>query len=374
MFSLLVALSLFFLYTFHGELIRMVPAGVMSSSSSSRRETTAMSNLSSTISAENPSHVFLEEEDKILDASIAATSLPPCSTSKSILKKKKNLVVINAIGRRAYLPYNVHAIQHHFPHDDEWDCIAFMYVNESHIPDSDQHLTLLRDNLGCTVIRTPEMHWGIFLQFLSPTLVVPQYEYIAILLDDVFLPHHGDHAIHVPQLLHQMKVHNVTSLSPGIVGDHHQILNPRDNIQEYQQCLVQVKFLETYFQLFTSQAWKCYYSMLHYTGFRGFGYDVCFRHVCGGRLAVDYRQVAYHLDLAWDQIPPALIQDLPLLEGPAPRIKAGMYKKPGRDIRRYVRDQLDCPSGWTTHPERVEGLIHCGDGPSYALENQDSHI
>ena len=285
-------------------------------------------------------------------------------------------MVVNAIGRRAYLPYTVHAIQHHFSHDDGWDCIAFMYVNESHIPDSDQHLTLLRDNLGCTVIRTPGMYWGIFLQFLSPTLVVPQYEYIAILLDDVFLPHQGDHAIHVPRLLHQMKVHNVTSLSSGIVGENHALLNPTMHA-EYDDCLVQVQYIETFFQLFTAQAWKCYYSMLHYNGFRGFGYDVCFRHVCGGRLAVDYRQVGYHLDRAMDQIPLEALNGTGLdsSTGRAKRIRQwGMYKDPGQSVVRHVRNKFDCPMKLTSNPQSLQGPIHCGggDGPSEEDDDDDS--
>jgi hypothetical protein len=39
-------------------------------------------------------------------------------------------------------------------------------------------------------------------------------------------------------------------------------------------CIAQVDFIETYLQVFTRDAWKCYYQMLHYTGSRGWMYDL----------------------------------------------------------------------------------------------------
>ena len=187
-------------------------------------------------------------------------------TNSNETDKKKNLVIVNAVGQRSNLPLNVHAMDNHFSQDD-WDCILFMYMNETVIPDDDDNLWKLQQEERCAVIRTPGIPWGVFLQFLPP-LLVNQYEYIAVLLDDIYLPRQGKRPINVPRLLSQMQTHNLSSITPGIVSDNHRVLNPNKH-KDYQDCLVEVKFIETFFQIFTLPAWKCFYNLLHYKGGRG---------------------------------------------------------------------------------------------------------
>ena len=104
-----------------------------------------------------------------------------------------------------------------------------------------------------------------------------------------------------------METHNLTSISPGLLGEAHRVLDPYVKGRD-ATCLVDIKTINTYLQLFTKESWACFYGMLHHTGGRGWCYDACFLHVCGGRLAVDYTQVAYHLEYAVDKIPAAAME------------------------------------------------------------------
>ena len=83
--------------------------------------------------------------------------LPPQPSSQ--LKKK--LVVFNALGRREAIQYSWFHKRQHFA---DWDCIAFLYVNETSVPEDDFHLMQLQqttdnDSTACTVIRTPSVAW-----------------------------------------------------------------------------------------------------------------------------------------------------------------------------------------------------------------------
>ena len=91
--------------------------------------------------------------------------------------RSKNLVVFDALGRREAIQYSWFHKRQHFAH---WDCIAFLYVDESIVPEDDYHLRQLQqptehDSTACAVIRTPNVAWGVFLQYLAPPLV-QQYQ------------------------------------------------------------------------------------------------------------------------------------------------------------------------------------------------------
>ena len=90
-----------------------------------------------------------------------------------------NLVVYNALGRQQNLTLVEHSRRNIFK-PDEWDCVAFMFGKGDRIPDDDEHLVVLRDELGCSISRTPSVtwDWGTFLQYISPTFV-SNYDYIA---------------------------------------------------------------------------------------------------------------------------------------------------------------------------------------------------
>ena len=226
----------------------------------------------------------------------------PVAVIKSITKK--NLLVIDAVGRQSNLQYNVHAVQHHFHHDD-WECLVFLYVHQTVIPDDDDDLEKLRTTYKCTIVRTPGVSWGTFLQFLPPMLT-NQFQHIAIMLDDTYLPTKGDRPINIPRLLETMQIHNISSMSPAIIGDSHGVFEPPDH---GGNCVREIGFIETYVQIFTTEAWQCYYSMLHHDGARGWCYDLCFRGVCGVKLAVDNSQAAFHLERSLQYIPQGLKEE-----------------------------------------------------------------
>jgi len=213
--------------------------------------------------------------------------------SSTTNRESENLLVFNALGRVDTLPYNLYAKTSHFA---DWACIAFMHVREDVIADDQQILVKLKEE-GCNVIRTPDVHWGVFIQYLSPVLV-SHYKHIALLLDDVLLPKIGPLSIDVPRLLHEMEEFDLSVISPAVGGGgaNHLQFRPEGNHTE-QGCLASTPYVETFFQIFTNDAWNKYHSILHYSGGRGWCYDLCFKVLHPTvRIAVDYSQAAWHLE------------------------------------------------------------------------------
>jgi len=212
---------------------------------------------------------------------------------------KKNLVIYNAIGRVENLPLIVDSRSNIFPpsnttYNISWDCVAFMYVSEKMIPDDNLYLLQLRKKLNCTIVRSPGIHWGTFLLFLTPEFV-SHYQYISLILDDIYIPHSGTYAVNSTTIIHQMERLNIDVFSPSIVRDHHKTMDPLFRMDE--GCVVRIKTMETFVQIFTREAWNCFYKMLHHSGERGWCYDICYNQVCPNlTLAVDFHMRAYHTD------------------------------------------------------------------------------
>lgn len=112
-------------------------------------------------------------------------------------------MVFNAIGIESNLILVEHARRNIFS-KGEWDCISFMYAGEDDIDNDAKYLLLLKDDLGCSISRVPGLYWGDFLHFISPTLT-SNYNYISIVLDDVFIPHSGEHKVDVNEVIAKMK-------------------------------------------------------------------------------------------------------------------------------------------------------------------------
>ncbi len=206
----------------------------------------------------------------------------------------KKLLVFNTLGKVHNLALVEHARRHVFK-PDEWDCVAFMFAREDRIPDDDHHLINLKEELGCTIIRKPGTFWGDFLQFIVPTFV-NNYEYLALVLDDIFFPVQGEDIVNVTKLIQNMQVHDVDVIQPGIVGDTHGYIQ-RSIDENLDRCFVEVNFIETFVQIFSRAAWECYYKMLHYTGSRGWCYDVCFKSQCPHlKFGQDFSMKAWHMD------------------------------------------------------------------------------
>lgn len=260
------------------------------------------------------------------------------------------LVVFNAIGKRNNIALIEHARMNHFK-PDEWDCMAFMFQAEDQIPDDDTHLRKLIDGLGCSIPRTPGIDWGNFLLALTPTFV-SNYDYLALVLDDAFLPDNGPNAINVYRLVEQMKEHDISIISPGVMGDSHKVIDVATELG-YETCIAEVNMLESHVQLFTREAWECYYKMLHYSGVRGWCYNLCFKSQCPDMiLAQDFSMVAWHMGNI-TEIPSELIVDNPTLQ-------AWNYEPP---LRNYTQaeDFQTC------------ARLGCGE-PAYTQESLEQNL
>eukprot|EP00581_Thalassiosira_minuscula_P004456 CAMPEP_0183736968 /NCGR_PEP_ID=MMETSP0737-20130205/50722_1 /TAXON_ID=385413 /ORGANISM="Thalassiosira miniscula, Strain CCMP1093" /LENGTH=338 /DNA_ID=CAMNT_0025971131 /DNA_START=58 /DNA_END=1074 /DNA_ORIENTATION=- len=279
------------------------------------------------------------------------------TTTTSLKEKKKKLVVFNALGKVNNLPLVAHARRRIFKADDNWNCVAFMFAKEDRIPDDNKHLRNLVDELGCSIPRTPGVFWGDFLQFLTPTFI-NNYEFISLVLDDMFIPHQGDYAVDVNKLLQKMQTHKLDVIAPGIVGESHGYLD-RAQKQNKTNCLVEVNAIETYVQIFTAEAWTCFYSMLHYTGSRGWCYDLCFKKQCPNlTLAYDFSMRAWHMDRKMKGLPNNTMSSNVTMDladwKPEPPITSEGY--------RDLPERIIC--------ERIGGCL----GPGLAWKFQDSPI
>lgn len=218
-----------------------------------------------------------------------------------------NLVVFDAVGKKNNLALIEHSRRTAFK-QDEWDCVIFMYAVEDKIANENEHLKNLQKELGCSVPRMPGVAWGDFLQFLTPTFV-DNYDYIALVLDDMFIPDQGDHPFDAAKLIEQMKENNIDIISPAVIADTWNFWERAAN-NGWDECLVEIDFIETFVQFFSRDAWGCYYNMLHYSGRRGFCYDVCLKEQCPDlKMAQDNSQFVWHLDAKKQiQIPPDRVQ------------------------------------------------------------------
>ena len=214
-------------------------------------------------------------------------------TSEAILhsnRKPKNLVAFTALGTPSAIATVHHNIMRQFAHDDDWTCMLFMYVNESHIPSDEPRILELSQH--CSVVRVPGLNWAHFLLSFTPA-IVQQFDHIALVLDDVFAPNEGPSPVLVPRLLERMKKHNLSSISPAIKGGFWPSSHPPPTLQD--ACLRRVNVLETFFQIFTRQHWNCYHSYLHHANPQAFCMDLCMPTLCPGVFAVDGSMVAYHM-------------------------------------------------------------------------------
>jgi len=240
---------------------------------------------------------------------------------------KKNLIVINTIGKRNNLVLMEHARRNIFSRD-KWDCIAFMISNEEEVPNDDPYLRALQDELKCSVPRTPFLHWGDLLHFITPTLV-SNYNYVGLLLDDIFIPHEGEKAFKPDVLLERMKRYNIGSIQPSVENDTLGTIKT-SRMRGLDECLAMSSIIETYLQFFTPEAWQCYYSNLHHKGSKGWCYDVCFKKNCPRFiLAQDFTMKVFHMDRKTERLP---YHDKSVV------VPANMEWKPGEPLQSNYKD------------------------------------
>lgn len=217
-----------------------------------------------------------------------------------------------------------------------------MFAKEDRIPDDDKHLRTLIDELGCTIPRTPGSMWGDFLQFITPTFV-SNYEYVALVLDAIFIPDQGPHKVNATKVIENMEKHDIHVMQPGMVGDSRRVLNLAQ-AKGLDRCIVEVDYIETYVQVFTRDAWECYYKMLHYSGSRGWCYDICFKGQCPDlRQAQDFSMRA--------QLPQEEVFGTDLVDwAPEPQIPENGYQQ-GSSLA--ICSRLGCPVQYSERMDEI---------------------
>jgi hypothetical protein len=204
----------------------------------------------------------------------------------TVSQEGKNLVAFVALGSKSSVAIVHHNINAHFL---GWDCIVFVHKDESEISPHDPMVKEIGSK--CSIVRLPGLYWSHFLMTITPHLT-QQYEYIAVVLDDLFAPVHGDSAVNMTKLLQQMKQYNLSSISPSIKGAVWPATLPQE------PCLWQVHLIETFFQIFSRDLFNCWRSAMHFSNRQGWCLDICLEEkLCPSisRLAVDATMIAYHV-------------------------------------------------------------------------------
>ena len=208
--------------------------------------------------------------------------------------RQRKLVCVVAVGRPESLPAVLHNIAHHFTEADGWDCRVFVWAPAIELPDDEPNFRKLAAR--CTIERHPRWNWGDFLWKITPALIdEASYAYIALLLDDVWLASAGATPVSIPRLVTHMNTHNLSSASPSIDGAHWGQSSPK--WWPTNRCIVPVNFVEIFATLYSAATWKCMIrKVLDHNNGGGWCYDICVSKLCGGRHAVDYTMVGYHLE------------------------------------------------------------------------------
>jgi hypothetical protein len=198
----------------------------------------------------------------------------------------KNLVVVNSVGRDSTAQHAAYAIRAHFSNVSEWQCIVMVW-NASHAV---EHAFTAS---GCELVVWQRARWGQFLHMLTPALV-DRFDHIAVLLDDIFVPRTGPFAVSVPRLLRTLREHRLGGISPAVFGAH---VKPMFKLT--RNCLRRVRAIETFFAIYTREAWQCMARLFVASNVGGCGYDFCYATACPQfKLAVDDRSAIHHLEKA----------------------------------------------------------------------------
>jgi len=209
----------------------------------------------------------------------------------AVAASSNKLVCIVAVGRKESLQAVSHNIYRHF---SGWDCIVFVWASEYDLSSNNSKEFQKIANM-CTIKRHENMNWGDFLFKISPAMLKEKrYAYVAILLDDVWLPSKGNHVVLVPRLLARMAKNNIDVASPAVWGAHRDTTMPKK--WPSNKCIMSVHYVEIFFTIYTVDMWLCLYNtLLDKNNSGGWCYDKCLKLKCGGTHGIDYTMVAQHL-------------------------------------------------------------------------------
>ncbi|KAI2490110.1 hypothetical protein MHU86_24481 [Fragilaria crotonensis] len=228
---------------------------------------------------------LVRESKPVNETSSELTTVPLTPAAESA-HEEKNLVAFVALGTQSSIPTVHHNVHSHFM---GWDCVVFVHKNESEISPDD----IMMKEIGtkCSIVRLPGLYWSHFLITLTPEMA-QQYKYIAVVLDDLFAPTHGDTPVNTVKLLQQMEQYNLSSISPTIKGSVWPATLPQE------RCLWHAHQIETFFQIFSRDLFNCWRSFMHFSNYQGWCLDLCLdQQLCPSisRLGVDATMIAYHM-------------------------------------------------------------------------------
>lgn len=264
---------------------------------------------------------------------------PPITDFTTAAREGKNLVAFVALGAKSSIATVHHNVHAHFL---GWDCIVFVHTDESEISPNNPLVKEIRSK--CSIVRLPGLYWIHFLMTLTPELA-QHYEYIAIVLDDLFAPVRGDTAVNTSKLLQQMQQFNLSSISPSIKGAAWPSTKPRE------PCLWHVHHIETFFQIFSRDLFVCWHSFMDFSNHQGWCLDVCLeQRLCPSisKLAVDATMVAYHLgqqERVRDFVPESALGGVNLTDV--------AYRTRVRGDMKFCK-KMNCSRFWISDPEPLQ--------------------
>ena len=222
------------------------------------------------------------------------------TTSKKTHKSKgKGFVMVAAIGDMVQAQVSEYNIRYHYP---GWDCVAFVYVDMETLGDDE----LMNLSSVCEIQRIIGLSWGIWVKSIPASLLRKQYNYVSVLLSDVFIDEKTD----MNGLVDIMDKHNASTIQPGIAGTQYASTKwypERSDL--WDEGWDPVDFLEIFAIIYTADAWECLWNYLLGEANNGWCLDVCFKKHCAylGPQIRSNKMGVYHLQM---EVPPIITQHI----------------------------------------------------------------
>ena len=251
--------------------------------------------LKSELNASKGTIIDLQRQLEVKGTAVALnTTLSNAHANTSCLHKQPTLklgvVLIATIAREREAKLALHNIKTHF---QSWDCIAFVFVSPEELPD--QQLDQLSQ--VCAIQRLEGLSWGIWLKSI-PAVLLRQYEYTTILVQDLYIPPE----ISISELVGLARKHKAAAISPSVMGARSgttTFARPSGSHLGVQPEVEEVKYIELFLTIYRSDVWERVWSWMLPDSNLGWCVDVCSGHVAKefglGPTLLAPSKVAYHL-------------------------------------------------------------------------------
>ena len=262
------------------------------------QQVASVSSISEQLKAElNASKGTITDLQRQLEGTAVAanTTLSNAQANASCLDQlpvlKLGVVLIATLARDREVKLAIHNIKTHF---QGWDCIAFVFVSPQELPD--QQLDQLSQ--VCAIQRLEGLSWGIWLKSI-PAMLLRQYEYTTILVQDLYIPPE----ISISELVGLARKHNAAAISPSVMGARSGTTTfgrpSGSHLGEIQPEVEEVKYIELFLTIYRSDVWERVWNWMLPDPNLGWCVDVCSGHVARefglGPTLLAPSKVAYHL-------------------------------------------------------------------------------